>query len=113
MIRFILACLSFVGLCLLIFTGSAASMAMSWLATVAWPVIALVATVVLGLLAGHAWGSRRLAAIVLLVLGDGAVLIWVLIGSPMTAATLLLYGALGLWFASGAAALTGDAPPGR
>lgn len=113
MIRFILACLSFVGMCLLIFTGSAASMAVSWLATVAWPVIAIVITVVLGLLAGHAWGRRRLAAIALLVLGDVAVLTWLVIGSPMTAATLLLYGALGLWFVSGAAALTGDAPPGK
>lgn len=113
MIRFILACLTFVGLCLLIFTGSAASMAMSWLATVAWPVIAVAATIVLGLLSRRAWGGYRLAAIALLVLGDIAVLIWLLIGGPMTAATLLLYGALGLWFGSGAAALSGDAPPER
>lgn len=113
MIRFILACLSFVGLCLLIFTGSVASMAVSWLATVAWPVIAIIVTVVLGLLSRHAWGAQRLAAIVLLVLGDAAVLIWLLAGSPTTAVSLLLYGALGFWFASGAAALTGDAPPGK
>lgn len=111
MIRFVLACMTFVGMCLLIFTGSATSLAASWLATVAWPVIALVTTVVLGLLARRASGMQRLAAIVLLMLGDVAVLIWTLLGSPLTPATLLLYGALGLWLGSGAVALRGDTPP--
>ncbi|WP_447947972.1 hypothetical protein [Microbacterium maritypicum] len=101
------------GLCLLIFTGSAASLAVSWLATVAWPVIAIIATVVLGLLSRHARGNQRLAAIVLLALGDLAVLTWLLIGGPMTVATLLLYGAVGLWVASGATSLREDAPPER